>query len=75
LLIKENGGKLSKSLTIQSDKTLRNMDTFMRAITEATGLKRYNDATIYSEDGLELEEDDIGYIKDGDTIYFESEGR
>jgi len=51
------------------------MDTFMRAITEATGLKRYNDATIYSEDGLELEEDDIGYIKDGDTIYFESEGR
>jgi hypothetical protein len=51
------------------------MDTFMRAITEATGLKRYNDATIYNEDGLELEEDDIGYIKDGDTIYFESEGR
>jgi len=51
------------------------MDTFMRSITEATGLKRYNDAIIYSEDVLELEEDDIGYIKDGDTIYFEPEGK
>ena len=51
------------------------MDSFMRAITEATGLKRYNDARIYSEDGLEIECEDLEYIKDGDTLFFEPEGK
>ena len=51
------------------------MDAFMRTITEATGIKRFNDATIYNEDGLEIDEDDLEYIKDGDAIYFEPVGK
>jgi serine/threonine protein kinase len=50
------------------------METFVRAICEATGLKRSSKAQIYMEDGLCINEEDLEYLSDGTMLYFAPEG-
>ena len=46
----------------------------MRAICEATGLKRNSKGVGYSEDGLCIMEEDLEYLMDGATLYFSPDG-
>jgi hypothetical protein len=47
----------------------------MRVICEATGMKRFSGAALYTEEGLSLHDEDLTYIKDGDTLYYDPEGK
>lgn len=65
---------MEKTISLQTDKCLRNMESFVRAICEATGLKRSSKAQIYMEDGLCIHEEDLEYLSDGALLYFSPEG-
>ena len=74
MIIKQNGEATEKLLKLYGEDLLT-VDQLLELIRTQLHYKKTQSSCIYSQQGILLHDDDVIYIRNGETLYYDYKGR